>query len=223
MSKVRRPAFLAALSVFAITAIGGSGAAPAFGAADILEAQSTSLLPSSVYETAGQEGETPVDLTIIPELPIDGDALNDDDVVAPTRNASSLATLVADNGRTQTASREDECLAVAVYFEAKSEALDGQLAVAEVILNRAKSGRFPASICGVVMQRGQFSFVHGNGFPPIARASRDWREAVAIAHIARNDLWNSSVQNALFFHARRVSPNWRMTRVAAVGNHIFYR
>ena len=83
---------------------------------------------------------------------------------------------------------QHECLAGAVYFESKGEPLRGQLSVAEVILNRARSGRFPASVCGVVKQRGQFSFVRGGRIPAIARASLAWKRAVAIAHIAREDL-----------------------------------
>jgi spore germination cell wall hydrolase CwlJ-like protein len=75
----------------------------------------------------------------------------------------------------------------------------------------------------VVKQRGQFSFVRGGRFPPIARSSAHWRKAVAIAHIATRDLADSDAPRALFFHARHVSPRWKLTRVASVGNHIFYR
>lgn len=135
----------------------------------------------------------------------------------------SLAELVADHVGSETADAQHECLAGAVYFEAKGEPLRGQLSVAEVILNRARSGRFPASVCGVVKQRGQFSFVRGGRFPAIARASLAWKRAVAIAHIAREGLAEGGAPRALFFHARRVSPGWKLTRVAAVGNHIFYR
>ncbi|MEA3010969.1 MAG: hypothetical protein QOJ91_2661 [Sphingomonadales bacterium] len=135
----------------------------------------------------------------------------------------TLAELVADHSGTQTADAQQECLAGAVYFEAKGEPLNGQLSVAEVILNRARSGRFPASACGVVKQPGQFSFIRGGRFPAIARTSPAWKRAVAIAHIAVQDLADSPAPRALFFHAKRVSPGWRLTRVAAVGNHIFYR
>jgi spore germination cell wall hydrolase CwlJ-like protein len=135
----------------------------------------------------------------------------------------SLAELVADHASAQTTDAEHECLAGAVYFEAKGEPLHGQLSVAEVILNRARSGRFPTSACGVVKQRGQFSFVRGGRFPPIARTSLAWKRAVAIARIAVQDLADGPAPKALFFHAKRVSPRWRLTRVAAVGNHIFYR
>ncbi len=135
----------------------------------------------------------------------------------------SLAELVAEHASTQTVDAQHECLAGAVYFEAKGEPLHGQLSVAEVILNRARSGRFPASACGVVKQRGQFSFIRGGRFPAIARASLAWKRAVAIARIAVQDLADGPAPKALFFHAKRVSPRWRLTRVAAVGNHIFYR
>ena len=137
--------------------------------------------------------------------------------------AASLAELVRRHADDQTADREQHCLAGAIYFESKGEPLDGQLAVAHVILNRAKSGRFASSICGVVHQRGQFSFVRGGSMPAIARGSNNWRTAVAIAKIAQADLWNASTDNALFFHARRVSPGWRMARVGTIGNHVFYR
>ena len=143
------------------------------------------------------------------------------EVQKPARR--SLGELVAEYSGTETADAQHECLAGAVYFEAKGEPLHGQLSVAEVILNRARSGRFPASACGVVKQRGQFSFIRGGRFPAIARSSLAWKRAVAIAHIAVRDLAESPAPKALFFHAKRVSPRWRLTRVAAVGNHIFYR
>lgn len=120
-------------------------------------------------------------------------------------------------------SREEECLAGAIYFESRSESLEGQHAVADVVINRAESGRFPSTICGVVYQPSQFSFVRGGRMPAISRSSTDWHEAVAIARIAINERWDSAAPNALFFHATRVSPRWRLKKVAVVGNHIFYR
>ena len=141
---------------------------------------------------------------------------------APVRR--TLAELVADHGGTDTDDGEHECLAGAVYFESKGESLQGQLSVAEVVLNRTRSGRFPSSICGVVKQRSQFSFVRGGRFPPIARSSAAWRKAVGVARVAIKDLADSPVPRALFFHATYVSPGWRgLTRVATVGNHVFYR
>jgi spore germination cell wall hydrolase CwlJ-like protein len=138
--------------------------------------------------------------------------------------AADLASLVAEYRGSDPGSRELECLAVGVYFESKSEPLSGQLAVGHVIANRANSGgRFPSSYCGVLYQRGQFSFVRGRSVPYVPRASKQWQTAVAIAKIVDRELKPSLVGNAMFFHARYVSPQWRLKRVASIGNHIFYR
>jgi spore germination cell wall hydrolase CwlJ-like protein len=143
---------------------------------------------------------------------------------APTPHATGdLASLVASMRSSDAGSRELECLAGAIYFESKSEPLKGQLAVGHVIANRAASGRFPSSYCGVVYQRSQFSFVRGHSMPPIARSGLQWKNAVAIARIVDQKLAPTPVSKALFFHARRVSPGWRLTRVATLGNHVFYR
>ena len=119
--------------------------------------------------------------------------------------------------------RELECLAVGVYFESKSEPMSGQMAVAHVIANRAKSGRFPSSYCGVLFQRGQFSFVRGGGWPPVAKAGAQWRSAMMVARLVDSAARPSNIGKALFFHAKRVSPRWKLTRVGSIGNHVFYR
>jgi len=144
-----------------------------------------------------------------------------DAVPAPERR--SLADLVYDYASATTDDEETECLARAVYWESNGEPLAGQLSVAEVIINRAQSGRFAGTLCGVVRQRGQFSFVRGGYIPAPPPGARGWRNAVAIARIARGDLADGAAPRALFFHARRVNPGWRLTRVATVGNHVFYR
>ena len=146
-------------------------------------------------------------------------------VQAPAvRPSGDLASMVAGLRSPDAGSRELECLATGIYFEAKSEPLAGQLAVGQVIANRAQSGgRFPPSYCGVLFQRGQFSFVHGRSLPAVNHSNKQWQTAVAVAKIVDQDLQESPVGNALFFHARYVSPGWRMKRVAAIGNHIFYR
>lgn len=173
-------------------------------------------------ETQGAIGAPPaaLDHAAVPALP----ALDAEPVepVKPLRR--TLTELVADHSTATTEDSEHECLAGAVYFESKGESLGGQLSVAEVVLNRARSGRFPSTICGVVKQRHQFSFIRGGKFPPIPRSSAAWRKAVAIATIARDDLADGPAPNALFFHATYVSPKWRgLKRVATVGNHVFYR
>lgn len=136
--------------------------------------------------------------------------------------ASSLADLVAQNSGAEAASEDDKCLATTVYFESKGEPLAGQLAVAQTILNRAASGRFAASACGVMRQPGQFSFLRGGDMPD-APHNDSWSRAVAIARIARDGLWKQIAPAALYFHARRVSPGWGKVKIAAVGNHIFFR
>ena len=127
--------------------------------------------------------------------------------------------------------RELDCLATAIYFEARGESEQGQMAVAQVILNRAASGKFPATICGVVYQGEsrrdacQFSFAC-DGVPETKSDGRAWRRAQDIAEkaVAGQDLV-SSVQGAIYYHASYVSPYWApsMSRVATVGQHIFYK
>jgi spore germination cell wall hydrolase CwlJ-like protein len=148
--------------------------------------------------------------------------LADDEADVPV-DADTLAQLVAQQSVPGQLSSEMRCLASAIYFESRGETLEGQLAVGRVIINRAESGRFPASYCGVVYQPSQFSFIQGKKMPKVREHSSGWREAVAVAKIAVEKSWKSPVKGALFFHAARVEPNWRLTRLARVDNHIFYR
>lgn len=167
------------------------------------------LLRNSVQVTAPLEAEPPAAVEE-PQEAVDPKA--------------DLATLVAELRSSDPGDRQMECLAAGIYFEAKSEPLAGQLAVGDVIVNRANSGgRFPSSYCGVLFQRGQFSFVRGKSWPHINKSGKQWRTAVAIAKIVDRNLKDSVVGKALFFHAKRVRPGWRLKRVASVGNHIFYR
>lgn len=210
-----RAASLAAVSF--CTVFGVAIAAPSF-------AETVDLAVSSV---SNEQILPPVpSVEPLPAIP----SIESADMAAPAPQpveapkATSLAQLVAQQDMPAELDRETECLAASVYFEAKGEPLEGQLAVAEVVKNRASSGgRFPASICQVVFQKGQFHFVRGGGFPPIAKASHAWREAVAIAQIELDDEWDSRASKALFFHASRVSPGWNKVRVAQLGNHVFYR
>lgn len=146
------------------------------------------------------------------------------DAQQPQKPSGDLASMVAELRGPDAGSRELECLATGIYFESKSEPLTGQLAVGQVIANRSQSGgRFPDSYCGVLFQRGQFSFVHGRSLPSVARSSRQWQTAVAIAKIVDQGLKPSAVGDALFFHARYVAPGWHAKRIASIGNHVFYR
>jgi N-acetylmuramoyl-L-alanine amidase len=134
---------------------------------------------------------------------------------------STLTALISAMEAVDTASdRELHCLANAVYFESRGEPLDGQLAVAQAIINRVESGRYAASICGVVNQKGQFSFDRSR----TPRPGSDWSTARAIAKIAMDDMWHEVAPQAMSFHATYVKPNWAgKTKVAQIGRHIFYR
>jgi len=137
--------------------------------------------------------------------------------------ASSLADLVENTPAPAALSNELECLAGAIFFEAKGESLAGQLAVGRVIVARSQSGRFPASYCGVVYQPSQFSFIRGRSMPAINRSGHQWQNAVRVAVIADQGTWKSPVEGAMFFHAAHVSPRWGKARMAKIDGHIFYR
>lgn len=143
----------------------------------------------------------------------------------PVELHQPLDELVRDHAAAVAADEELRCLAGAVYFEARGEPLEGQLAVAEVVLNRASSGEYPASICEVVKQPAQFSFVRNGLSPPIDESSAAWRTAVAVAHIAEAKLADGLASDVLWYHANSVAPGWgrRLTRVSQIGAHIFYR
>lgn len=175
-----------------------------------------------VQATANQPVLTPAIATsaaptVAPE-PSATDDLQDGDTV----EYGTLAAAVAAQSMPETIADDLQCMAGAIYFEAKGEPLTGQLAVAEVILNRTKSARFPKSVCSVVTQRGQFSFVRSGRVPAIA-LNKQYRTAIAVARVALADAWDSPASGAMYFHARRVSPSWNRTQVAAIGNHVFYR
>lgn len=149
---------------------------------------------------------------------------NGDDVIGvPDRSYASLAAMVRDVDTASTLNVEENCLATAIFYESRSESLEGQLAVARVIINRSRSSRFADSLCSVILQPKQFSFVR-RGVLPKANVKRPaWKTAIAIARIAMDNAWESRAEGALYFHARRVSPSWGRTRIATIDNHIFYR
>jgi len=120
---------------------------------------------------------------------------------------------------------EANCIAVAVYHEARGESLEGQLAVAQVIKNRAASGQYPADWCGVVKQPWQFSFVRHGQFPSVDVNSDAWRKAVGITRLAVANAVSSVPKDCLWYHANYVAPRWsnNLQRVQQIGAHIFYR
>ncbi|WP_343225638.1 cell wall hydrolase [Oricola nitratireducens] len=127
--------------------------------------------------------------------------------------------------------REQKCLAEGVYFEARGEKLEGQAAVAQVILNRVRNPAFPDTICGVVYQndnwrnRCQFSFAC-DGKRDRVRSPRHWETAQDIAMaVSAGKIWLKSVGSATHYHAVYVRPRWARTmeRKARIGLHVFYR
>jgi spore germination cell wall hydrolase CwlJ-like protein len=187
----------------------------------LLPVPSANLPQASVPELLDPQGEP----TLSQPQAADTQAQSTDEGAQPAiKLTGDLASMVAQLRAPDAGTHELECLATGIYFESKSEPLAGQLAVGRVIANRAGSGgRFPSTYCGVLFQRGQFSFVHGHSLPSVSHANKQWQTAVAVAKIVDQDLKESSVGDALFFHARYVAPGWRMKRVASIGNHIFYR
>jgi spore germination cell wall hydrolase CwlJ-like protein len=120
---------------------------------------------------------------------------------------------------------EANCLATAVYFESRGESVDGQLAVARVVINRAASGKYPTTWCGVVKQPSQFSFVRHGRFPQIDTGSAAWARAQGVARLAMSNVVPSVGADVLWYHANYVSPSWgrRLNMAERIGSHIFYR
>ncbi|TXI02201.1 MAG: cell wall hydrolase [Pseudorhodobacter sp.] len=121
-----------------------------------------------------------------------------------------------------------ECLTKALYFEARGESLKGQFAVAEVILNRVNSPKYPSTVCGVVEQGGkggcQFSY-HCDGNRDVMRDRAAADIAGRIARVMLDGAPRSLTYGATHFHTRAVKPSWsrRFERTAAIGAHLFYK
>lgn len=232
MSFSLRAATLAAFALTAVAAAMASDASLAGAASASVESIPSAIRApqdaplSSSSDTSGKPGVTfAAPGEVVQPLATDAKPVTAtaDETAQAVSAPASLSSLVSQQGEPESLSEQMQCLAGAVYFESKGESLAGQLAVARVIINRVKSGRFADSLCGVVYQPGQFSFVRGRAMPAIATAGHAWKEAVAISQIAITDSWNSLAEGALYFHARRVSPSWGRAKVALIDNHIFYR
>ena len=143
------------------------------------------------------------------------------------RNGWPLYALVDRYSAGAPLDEQANCIAVAVYHEARGESLEGQLAVARVIMNRAASGKYPSSWCGTVKQPWQFSFVNprSGDMPACNESSAAWRKALGITRLAINDAVPILSQDVLWYHADYVAPSWgrRLSRVSKIGTHIFYR
>jgi len=147
-------------------------------------------------------------------------------VAAPVAAAIGAPPLRMSDANPLAAARELDCLAAAVYYEARGEGKAGQAAVAQVVLNRMRHPAYPHSICGVVYQGAQahscqFSFAC-DGSMRRGKEAGAWREARAVAARALGGYVMAAVGAATSFHTTGVSPGWSMMRVAQIGSHVFY-
>ncbi len=126
--------------------------------------------------------------------------------------------------------RDLTCLATAIYFEARSESIKGQVAVAQVVMNRVAHTAYPNTICGVIYQNHiyyngcQFSFAC-DGFPEHVYSPVAWQRALVVARsVLRNKVWLKSLGVATHYHADYVDPDWAhvFDKVNTIGRHIFY-
>ena len=211
--------FTAAAAAIALTTLAGAENSGANARVTLQATEATAA------EAAVTDEVVPVfvEKAVVQELP--EEAPNELPVIDEAPRAQSLRELVDAMPATGELSPELQCLAGAIYFESRGEPLAGQLAVAQVIINRAEDRRFPSSYCGVVYQRSQFSFVKNGRMPRIRTGTRAWTRAKAIARIAHRGLWDSEAGDALFFHAKYVKPSWshRKVATATIDTHIFYR
>jgi spore germination cell wall hydrolase CwlJ-like protein len=186
-------------------------------------------------------------IPVMPELPMGGETVEVQALVASTAMRPTLAAATQNSAaatpRTvvrnlvnrpsyQTYVREKDCLATAIYFEARGESAVGQKAVAEVVVARTRVPGRPRTICGVVYEGShrktgcQFSFTC-DGVADRVRDRDAWRQAMRIAaNVMRTGgKVNPVAGGATFYHADYVSPSWasRMVKVAEIGTHIFYR
>lgn len=206
-----------------------------FSSADGAEAfaQDAAITAAAEAASAAETLQAPTPVEVMPNAPV----FVSEEVVQPLPEtdtgddagsnveASSLRELVGLVDDNAQLTEQMRCLAGAVYFESRGEQLAGQLAVAQVVINRSEDRRWPASYCGVVYQRSQFSFVRGGRMPNINTSSAAWDRAKAVARIAHDGMWESEAADAVYFHATYVRPRWSRakTRLTQIDTHVFYR
>ena len=125
---------------------------------------------------------------------------------------------------------ELKCLSEALYFEARGEQIEGQIAVADVIINRKSSNRFPNTICSVVSEGShkrhacQFSY-NCDGKLELVYDKKTYRRIVKLSSMILNGAFSDVTNGATFFHASEVSPSWskKFKRTRKIGRHIFYK
>jgi spore germination cell wall hydrolase CwlJ-like protein len=220
--------------VLASLAVGGSGLTVLIASAY--------LLAGAAQAAAEPAGRAMVALTPIlqadsaaltPEIPGSPEQASESAAaplfhVATGLPASAPSPVLDKTGAVVRPTRELDCLSTAVYYEARGEPVDGQAAVAQVVLNRARHPAWPKSVCGVVFQAGapgvcQFSFVC-NGAMRRAREPDAWARAKAIAARALGGYVMRQVADDTFFHAAPAGPSGdRGEGRFHIGRQVFYR
>jgi spore germination cell wall hydrolase CwlJ-like protein len=151
------------------------------------------------------------------------------EVTGPDKRPMSPAERLRLDGKDR--AKAEKCLAEAIYFEARGESVRGQIAVAQVVMNRVFSGYYPSTVCGVVYQNAnrhlacQFTFAC-DGIREVIREPDAYERAKRIAAATLDgELWLPEVGKATHYHAYWVHPGWvrEMTRMSRLGVHTFYR
>lgn len=119
-------------------------------------------------------------------------------------------------------SQELVCLAENIYHESRGESLQGQIAVAQVTVNRVRSGKFQNTVCKTVYAPSQFSWTQRK--PKKPKDLKAWQASLEIARVVLSQSIPLPDFQALYFHTKQVRPSWanRLTVVAVINNHIFY-
>lgn len=186
----------------------------------------TAMVPFA-YALAGSSSEAQIAPQIAPQpaaVATPAVRAQPEAVIVPTIDEDAPAPVPAAPAppASQLVDAELTCLAKVVVHEAGNQSREGQMAVAQVVMNRLNDPRrrFGRTICGVIMQRGQFFNVHA--YNP-SRTNARWRTAVEIARQARDGTHPPVIGNALFFHAAYAPPFRGRARVGRIGDHVFYR
>lgn len=121
-------------------------------------------------------------------------------------------------------SNSQHCIASAVYYEALGEPREGKIAVASVVMNRVKSKKYLPTPCGVIYQKGQFSWINPRYRTHVYDADK-WNESLEIAQLVLTGSIQDNTHGALFFHNKHVHPSVTRKRhiVAIIGQHIFVK
>ena len=136
---------------------------------------------------------------------------------------TSLSMAVTSGQTVKTSVRDISCLATNIYHEARSEPISGQVAVAQVTMNRVKNKtQFANTVCGVVFEHAQFSWTLGK--PKGVTDQKAWNTAVQVARVVLTQSHPLPKFNALFYHTTKIKPRWAKHKrvLTVIGNHVFY-